>query len=61
MNEKSEEMSRVSSLDDIVKTFVYPNKSNGPSHSYQFDESTFIFRVIKSNFLNLFHFSMNFM
>ena len=34
--------------------------TNGFSHPYHLDESTFIFRGIRSNFLFLFHFSMKF-
>ena len=35
-----------------INTFV----TNGLSHPYHLDESTFIFRVIRSNFSFLFHF-----
>ena len=34
---------------------------DGLSHPYQLDESTFIFRGIRSNFSFLFHFSMKIM
>ena len=37
---------------------VNPFVTNGLSHPYQLDESTFIFRGIGSNFSFLFHFSM---
>ena len=36
-----------------------PHLTNGLSHPYQLDESTFIFRGIRSIFSFLFHFSMN--
>ena len=39
---------------------VIPIVTNGFSHPYHLDESTFIFRDIWSNFSFLFHFSMNF-
>ena len=37
------------------------NKANGLSHSYHFDEFTFIYRDLMSIFFILFHFSMKFM
>ena len=39
---------------------VNPYVTNGLSHPYHLDESTFIFRNIRSNFSFLFHFSMKF-
>ena len=39
---------------------VNPLVTNGLSHPYQLDESTFNFRGIRSNFSLLFHFSMKF-
>ena len=39
---------------------VNPLLMNGISHRYHLDESTFIFRGIRSNFLFVFHFSMKF-
>ena len=38
-----------------------PRVTNGLSHPYLLDESTFIFRDIKGNFSFLFHFSMKIM
>ena len=35
-----------------------PYLTNGFSHHYQLDESTFIFRGVRSDFLILFNFSM---
>ena len=37
---------------------VYPLETNGLSHPYHLDESTFIYRGIRSDFSFLFHFSM---
>ena len=37
-----------------------PYLTNGLSNSYNLDESTFIFRVIRNNFSFSFHFSMTF-
>ena len=37
---------------------INPLLTNGISHPYHFDESSFIFRGIRSNFTFLFHFSM---
>ena len=38
-----------------------PNKPNGLSHPYHLDESTFIYRGLRSDFSFLFHFSKKFM
>ena len=38
-----------------------PLVANGISHPYHLDESTFIYRGIRSDFSFLFHFSMKFM
>ena len=40
---------------------VNPNKPSESSHPYQLDESTFIFRGIRSDLSYLFHFSMKFL
>ena len=46
----------------ILLCLINPLLTNGLSHPYHLDESTFIFRDIKSIFFSfLFHFSMNFM
>ena len=44
---------RIDSMEDFN-----PFVTNGLSHPYQLDESTFIFRGIGSNFSFLLHFSM---
>ena len=41
------------------KYHINPYLTNGFSHHYQLDESTFIFRGFRSDFLFLSHFSMN--
>ena len=46
---------------DYVTPLLSPLVTNGFSHSYHLDESTFIFRGISRNFSFLFHFSMKFM
>ena len=38
-----------------------PHVTNGLSHPYHLDESTFIYRFIRRSFSFLFHFSMEFM
>ena len=40
---------------------VSPYLTNGFSHHYQLDESTFIFRGVRCDFYFLSHFSMNFL
>ena len=40
---------------------INPFVTNGLSHFYHLDESTFVFRGIKSNFSFLFHFPMKIM
>ena len=40
---------------------VNPLVTNGFSHPYHLDESTFILRDVRSNFSYLFHFSMKIM
>ena len=42
-------------------TCFSPYATNGLSHPYQMDESTFIFRGIRNDFSFLFHFSMKIM
>ena len=42
-------------------TTINPLVTNGLSHPFQLDESTFIFRGIRSDFSFLFYFSMNFL
>ena len=44
-----------------LKRRFNPLMTNGFSHPYHLDESTFIFRGIRSIFSFLFHFSMKFM
>ena len=47
--------------DDLVQFKhgkLYPYLTNGFSHHYQLEESTFIFRGVRSNFEILFNFSM---
>ena len=52
---------------DINNTTIYnavlinPYLTNGFSHHYQLDESTFIFRGVSSDFKFLSHFSMKFL
>ena len=43
-------------LNSVINALV----TNGISHHYQLDESTFIFSGIRSDFSFLFHFSMKF-
>ena len=50
-------------LDDVLQRMAYSGKfnplvTNGFSHPYHLDESTFIYRGIRSDFSFLFHFSM---
>ena len=40
---------------------INPLETNGLSHPYQLDESTFVLRGIRSDFSFLFHFSMKIM
>ena len=40
---------------------INPNKPSGLSHPYQLDESTVIYRGIRSDISFLFHFAMKFM
>ena len=46
-------------IDQVNASNFNPNVTNGLSHPYHLDKSTFIFRGIGSNFS--FHFSMNIM
>ena len=43
---------------EICHMFFNPYLTNGFSHHYQLDESTFIFRGVRSDFRILFRFSM---
>ena len=43
------------------KCNLNPYLTNGFSHHYQLDESTFIFRGVRSDFYFLSHFSMKFL
>ena len=45
----------------LVLHFINPLVTNGFSHPYHLDESTFIFRGIRNIFSFLFHFSMKIM
>ena len=45
----------------VFLSLLNPLVTNGLSHPYQFDESTFVFRGIKSDFSFSFHFSMKIM
>ena len=45
----------------FIMSCVNPYLTNGFSHHYKLDESTFIFRGVRNYFYFLFHFSMNFL
>ena len=45
----------------VFAEYINPPVTNGLSHPYQLDESTFIFRDIRSDFSFQFHFSKKFM
>ena len=38
------------SREDVTHFFINPYLTNGFSHHYQFGESTFIFRAVRSDF-----------